>query len=818
MLTCFICNSDFNCSVKQLIEHFKRAHGIFEAYARYSCKQGQCCRSFSNKYTFMGHLRRDHKADISDGCGHCDIAVENEPVGQQFEGNRKKQHSVHQDNAACWNDSNRNSAKVDITDLAARFICEAKSHISTLNSVHYVVAACKQMFEVVIDELTDVIANAADSNSCLQDLQEKLLLFRNPFAGIETEYAQTAYIERLGAFVRPESYVIGQSQCFVKDKVSGCKNPVMQAVTGQHVSIRQTLVSLHSYTDLVQAAIVNKFHHRDGQYETFYDGSHWKEHPLKDEDQLVLRLYGDDFEPANPLGSRKAVYKVGCIYFQLEGLPSYLLSRTENMFLTLCYHTSDVKQFGWEHVLRPLIIELKSLEDRGIELDVCGEKKIYRVIIGVFTGDNLFLNGILGYVESFVASFPCRQCHLHRNEFQRAFIEDSSMLRSIDSYNKAVQSSNAHETGIKQLCALNQLMYFHAATNYVQDNMHDLFEGVICYDIPLICRNLISKGFFDLSTLNHRIQNFDYGYADMTNKPPVISAMNVDMLPFDAAQMWCMCRILAVTVGDRVPDDEPCWRFYLTLRSIVDILVAPVVSDADLNALRVLVAEYLEMHTTLFPDETLKNKHHHLLHYERLIRKAGPMQRFTCIRFESKHQRCKKLIHISGNFKNVLKSCAFRHQHNVACRLLQHKHGTSDMLVGTGSVVTLSDFSDGMEINTLLGNVGMCFEVYDAKWIEVKGVRYKPQCIVVCGIEGDGPVLMLVEHILIRDEKSWFVGAKLATGDFIQHFHAWSVHQPCQRHLMATSCTGITYHSPLSMAQVHHNGEDLCFVTLRHRI
>ena len=43
-------------------------------------------------------------------------------------------------------------------------------------------------------------------------------------------------------------------------------------------------------------------------------------------------------------------------------------------------------------------------------------------------------------------------------------------------------------------------MHFHAAENYVQDIMHDVFKGVCAYDIPLICSAYVSL----LSTINYR--------------------------------------------------------------------------------------------------------------------------------------------------------------------------------------------------------------------------------------------------------------------------------------------------------------------------
>ena len=817
MFCCFLCTLPVAHSVKQLLEHFKTVHGISEPYGRFCCKQGQCSRTFSNKYTFIGHLRREHHNDISDA-HEANVAYDN-----AVRDCTNESHATADilDPADC-SEPSAGTDELDVKHLAAMFICEAKSHISTLSSVHSVVQSCKHLFEAIVDSLNDMVTAIEVDNVAeyKQKICDRLSVYRNPFDGLETEYSQTAYIESLGAFVRPETYVIGQTQTFVNDRATGMRKPIMQSVTGQYVSISRTLQSLSTNTNLIEEAVAARTASEDACLRSYFDGAQWKEHPLNNEDVIVLRLYGDDFEPANPLGSRKSVYKVGCIYFQLENLPSYLLSRTENIFLALCFHSADVKEFGWECVLRPLVLELQSLENCGVNLNISGVNKKMRVVVGVFTGDNLFLNSILGFVESFVAAYPCRHCHLPRNQFQHVFVENDDMKRTIASYDKAVLSINTHETGIKQVCALNKLKYFHAATNFVQDVMHDVFEGVMAYDLPLICQRLIAEKFFSLSMMNHRLQTFDYGYYDVTNKPPTISSVNVEMMPFDAAQMWCFCRVLAITVGDLVSEDDTCWHFYLLLRQIVDILVAPVISDGDLHTVRVLISEYLELHQLLFPEQTLKNKHHHLIHYERLMRNVGPLQRFSCMRFESKHQRSKKLLHVGGNFKNVLKSCAFRHQHDVAFRLLQPRDRLSDVVVGTGAVITLSELNDGTEVNSVLGNLGMSFEVYSANWLEVKGVRYKPGCVLVCGLEPDGqaPVFMVVAYIIIRDQCAWFVGEKLEAEVFNVHYHAWTIKQHHPRQMMTVLCSEIQFHAPLTMSRVQFRNDTLLVVSLRHRI
>jgi hypothetical protein len=107
--------------------------------------------------------------------------------------------------------------------------------------------------------------------------------------------------------------------------------------------------------------------------------------------------------------------------------------------------------------------------------------------------------------------------------------------------------------------------------------------------------------------LNHGIPTFDYSYHDVTNKPPIFNLAH-EVLSLDAGQAWCLMRILGTAVGDLVPADNPIWQFYNSLRDVMDIVLAPTVSKMQLEALSVLISEYLEQHLRLFPNNTLKNE------------------------------------------------------------------------------------------------------------------------------------------------------------------------------------------------------------------
>ena len=101
------------------------------------------------------------------------------------------------------------------------------------------------------------------------------------------------------------------------------------------------------------------------------------------------------------------------------------------MFLALCYHSGDIKESGWEAVLKPFLMELQVLEQHGIFLHTPDGTKCYKVLMSVITGDDLFLNGILGFVDSFTAAYCCRHCHVHQSNFQNSVfgeVQDLSLI------------------------------------------------------------------------------------------------------------------------------------------------------------------------------------------------------------------------------------------------------------------------------------------------------------------------------------------------------------------------------------------------------
>jgi hypothetical protein len=103
-----------------------------------------------------------------------------------------------------------------------------------------------------------------------------------------------------------------------------------------------------------------------------------------------------------------------------------------------------------------------------------------------------------------------------------------------------------------------------------------------------------------------------------------------------ASEMKCLVLNFALMVGDLVGSDDPVWCFYLGLRQILDIVFASEICEGQLVLLKTLAAEHHKDYVSLFHD-SLKPKHHFMVHYTTAIMYLGPRQWIWFMRFESKH-------------------------------------------------------------------------------------------------------------------------------------------------------------------------------------
>jgi len=353
-----------------------------------------------------------------------------------------------------------------------------------------------------------------------------------------------------------------------------------------------------------------------------------------------------------------------------------LYSKLDNIFFAQLYHSDDSKLFPKEKIYSYLIKELKILETEGIQLTI-GSKNIQAYFkLALIIGDNLGLHGILGFVESFSANKCCRFCKVSKDTSRKLCCEDVNILRNKVNYSKDIAINNVTISGIKENCAFNVLSSFHATENYSIDIMHDLLEGVCIYEMSFILYYcILGQKYFTLDTLNWRIQFFSFD--PMLNRPPTISNLQLQkkFIKMSASEMLNFVLNAGLLFGDLITDsNDKHWELYILLRKIISITLQYSINESTADLLENLINEHHMLYINLF-GETLKPKHHLMLHYPRVMKIVGPLRCLWSMRFEAKHRPLKQYARAISSRRNVCYSIAIKQQIMLSNLLIKLQSG-----------------------------------------------------------------------------------------------------------------------------------------------
>lgn len=67
-----------------------------------------------------------------------------------------------------------------------------------------------------------------------------------------------------------------------------------------------------------------------------------------------------------------------------------------------------------------------------------------------------------------------------------------------------------------------------------------------------------------------------------------------------AAENWCLLRLLPVIIGDKVDPRDPVWQLVIQLKELLERMCAPKITTAQIAYLNIVV-EYLETRKTQAP-------------------------------------------------------------------------------------------------------------------------------------------------------------------------------------------------------------------------
>ncbi|XP_033214081.1 uncharacterized protein LOC117171138 [Belonocnema kinseyi] len=300
-------------------------------------------------------------------------------------------------------------------------------------------------------------------------------------------------------------------------------------------------------------------------------------------------------------------------------------------------------------------------------------------------------------------------------------------LQTIRTYNKALAEIARRNSskGVKLNWVFNNLPNFHVCAPELPPCLaHDLFEGVISYDLKLILDKLFKEKWFTLQELNASIQSFGYSKEEKADKTCPVSD-DAAKISGGAWQIWTFLRLLPILIEDKVQDIEnEAWHLILLITEIVEIVCLSEIPTFQLPYLERIICEYLLTRQTLF-SESLRPKRHYLRHYSQLILvilEFGPLMKVCTMRFESRHTFFKRDIRFLHNFINVPESLAEKHElFQSLLRLGADLRFDAEVFEATNFKIHMYD----EKIQSAVRKANFPNNVQECSRVIVKGTEYK---------------------------------------------------------------------------------------------
>ncbi|KAK3916850.1 Assembly factor cbp-4, partial [Frankliniella fusca] len=531
------------------------------------------------------------------------------------------------------------------------------------------------------------------------------------FDDVCTERRRFNHLKGLDAYIEPSQYPVGTAN--VQESVKG--QIVIQPIslTGTIISpckVLKAFLQLPGVLDQI-VSYMNGLERENDIMENVVQGTLWNE-VIKPKfgDKLVLPLTMsfDDVATNKDLGSHATVHKLSACHLTISCLPPVFASVLENLFLVLLFHSAD-KDFGMEEVFRPLLEELKTLEEEGIEIKVNNTTIRVYLALCLLIGDNLGLNTILGFVQGFTANYFCRICKCHKEATKIQCYENPEFLRTEQSFNRDVQRNDQVSTGVKSKCIWNELSSFSNTINLYVDIMHDIIEEKISYP-----------------ELNDLIQGFYYG-NEFGNKPPLVNEEKIkkdENVGFSASELLCLIRYFPLMIGHKINQEDKVWQFYLCLRELVEMLFAPTFPRSSIPYLIDLIANHHKQYMELSKKD-LRPKFHHLVHYGRIIKKIGPLKPIWTMHSEAKYKELRLAAHVISSRVKIDYTLSVKSSLKLCARFTMQK--------GLVHRFTFAPYSEEIPIEHIAGHLNFKHLVPSSektwnvvKWVNVDGTTYKP--------------------------------------------------------------------------------------------
>ena len=463
-----------------------------------------------------------------------------------------------------------------------------------------------------------------------------------------------------------------------------------------YIPIEATLKRLLEKPEVL--AEVKLSHPESGCLHDFCYGSLFKENPFFQAQQNALQIIGyyDELEVCNPLGSYVKKHKMGCLFFSLGNIRPRKRSSLKAIYLVALSKSALISKYGINAFLKPFVDELTCLRTSGVTVVVNGGSEVFYGSLFAMLADTLAAHTLGGFKEGMGFSLRmCRLCMATKSNAQVRYLEKDLILRDPRShamYCHQIESGGPLKDhfsicyGINRLSELERINDYSVTYGMPHDLMHDLFEGIVPYEMQCFLKYGVSQSFFTIAQLNKLLSSFHFGYSEISDKPTLFDAnivkdVGTQKIRQSASQMILLTRVFPVILGDLIPEDDPNWASLLLLFRIALILLSPICSANTAAYLTVFIEEKLSSFRKLYPNKKLIPKFHYLIHYPSQLLKYGPAILCWTMRHEAKLsfvKRCAKF----ANFKNFCLTTAKKHQRWLCYELQSEKFLEPSVQIG----------------------------------------------------------------------------------------------------------------------------------------
>ena len=531
---------------------------------------------------------------------------------------------------------------------------------------------------------------------------------------------------------------------------------------------------------------------------------------------LQIQLYHDDFQVTNPLGSK--TIKISAFYYTLGNIKPKHRSKLSVIQLAVLAESKYVNRNNLKLLLRPMIEDLKHLEQNGIPVNIDDMTTYVKGTVSFVAADNLASHFLGGFYESFSIQRFCRFCMCTRRALKSGPFPSIHQERTIDNYDRHVSlvtddSSLSSVYGVKNQSVLNDLQYFHVTEGLPPDVAHDLLEGV-CKDTIL---KIVSGVNTYITDINLILETFPYKGSDKATKPSTIRVSGSDIhMKQSASQIWCLCRLLPVMFGTCIPARDPHWNLLLLMLDVLEIATSPIQTSVSISLLKSVIEEFLYAYIHLFGCDalTLTPKYHFLVHYPIMMARFGPLIHCWTLRYEAKHSYFKEIARRTKNMKNICKTLASRHQF-LQCHFNSAKNFLEHDNLEMNHVSSLSLATLHPDIHTLVHNLTAVGSdsLVQAQSVTLDGVKYSKGSTVVLDIQDGFCHFGRIDIIIIHDDIAHFVTNKLKTLEFCRHYHAYIVFD--SYHIFdVVKVENLLDYYPLEIYKVGNTS----YIPLKHRV